>query len=265
MNYVNEPLFVTELVQFGENLNCFVLLDFKNETQQYYNQTPDGDISVEVIPLMIDGTNVFDPSHNSVWKVSVSRDSKTATFGPGHIIHDDGPFKYRLKSMKRRGLGTYILSKLIEMSQVSIGEYGSDITMGKPFGDNDHLKRWYKSFGLREGTPHYHKGTINDLKVKIADKPLKVLYSSVKCRDTCGFRKNLDNAEALITDQKRKIEEFRQISKLRGKGNDRLLLGCIVAFLLSIAIPRIAFLGFLLIIVYQVFVAWQVNNLRKHF
>jgi hypothetical protein len=263
LNYINEPLFFTELVQFGENLDCFVLLNFKDETVQYYDQAPNGNLSVEIIPLMIDGINVFNPSHNSLWKVKADSSSRSVEFGPGHIVHDDGPFKYRCKSIKGRGLGTYILSKLIEMSKVFLGEYGSDITMGTPFRDNSRLEEWYKSFGFREGTPDHHKGTINDLRTKHTDKPLEVLFSSIKCRDTCGFRKNLIDAERQISDQSSEIDQYRQILKLKGKERNRLFLGCIFAFLLSIAFPKIAFLGFLLIVVHQFFVAMQVNNLRS--
>lgn len=265
LNYVNEPLFFTELVQFGENLDCFVLLDFKNETIQYFGESPSGDISVEIIPLTIDGINVFNPSRNSLWKVRVNSNSKSVEFGPGHIVHDDGPFKYQHTSIKGRGLGTYILSKLIEISKVSLGEYGSDITMGTPFSDNSRLVIWYKSFGFREGIPYHHKGKINDLKTRGTDKPLNVLYSSVKCRDTCGFSKNLDDAERLIAKQKNEIEEYKQISRLKGKGNDQLFLGCIAAFVLSLVFSKIAFLGFLIIIIHQVYVASLVSNLRKKY
>jgi hypothetical protein len=258
--YVNEPLYVTELIQFGENLDCFVLLKFKDETIKYYDQAPDGNISVEIVPLMIDGTNVFDLSHNSVWKVNVDRGSRTVLFGPRHILHDEGPFKYRIKSMKGKGLGTYILSRFIEMSQVFLREYGSDITMGA-YGDNERLKNWYERFGFREGTPYHHKGTINDLRTNFTNESLKVLYSSAQCRDTCGFSKNLENAEGLITEHINEIERNRQVAKLKGKGNDRLFFGCIIAFILSIAFPKIAFFGFLLIVGHQAFVALQVSRL----
>jgi hypothetical protein len=267
MNYINEPLFFTELVQFGDNLDCFVLLHFKDETIQYYGQTPDGDISVEIIPLMIDGENIFDPAKKSSWKVRTSRKAKYVVFGPGNIFYDDdGPFQYLVESMKGRGLGTHILSNLIEMSLVFLGEYGYDITMGA--FENTRLENWYKSFGFREGRPNNHKGIINDLRTRTTNKPLNVLYSSTDCRHTCGFRKNLDKAEELTKEKIKKNEELKQNARFKERINDRMFLGHIGTFALSLIFiflsftySQIAFIGFLLIILLQCFVVWQCKKI----
>jgi hypothetical protein len=275
MNTTDTNFHFTELVQFGINQDYLVQLNFKDTFAKKRSHS-NKELFVEIIPLIIDGTNKFGSDTKSVWRVYVDNDRKTVEFGycEGHHLFHEGSFKYKQEELRGKGLGTYILSRLIEMSKINYSDYGFHITIKSLDFKVEHetLERWYENFGLRGGLPNSHKLLVKDLKEVKSKQNINILYSSKSCYENCIFRSELESSELKLNQTEQELKYTKQKLLFYIKRSEITLyisfIGLIsistcYIFKLTPLISLLAVIGFVTIIVNLFFWTWKVINLKK--